>query len=60
MRLPRDSSIRCTTSQCALPMINLGKLDHDWYQGITQKLKWNVPIREERPDDGIHLAAISS
>ena len=31
MRMLRDSSIRCTTSQCALPMINLGYLDRDWY-----------------------------
>eukprot|EP00891_Asterochloris_glomerata_P006042 jgi/Astpho2/6042/Aster-03996 len=46
MRMLRDSSIRCTTSQCALPMINLGYLDRDWYEGITQKLKWNVAIRD--------------
>lgn len=36
---------------CALPMVNLGKLDSDWYEGITQKLKWNVPIREERSQE---------
>ncbi|KAK9832689.1 hypothetical protein WJX81_000190 [Elliptochloris bilobata] len=46
MRLLRESSIRCTTSACALPVITLGRLDHDWYEGIVQKLKWNVPIRE--------------
>ena len=27
-------------------MINMGYLDRDWYEGIVQKLKWNVPIRE--------------
>ena len=40
-------SIRCTTSTCALPMINSERLDRDWYEGIVQKLKWNVPIRAE-------------
>ena len=42
----RDSSIRCTTSLCALPMINMGYLDRDWYEGFVQKVKWKVPIRE--------------
>ncbi len=32
MRLLRESSIRCTTSACALPVITLGRLDHDWYE----------------------------
>ncbi|KAK9804759.1 hypothetical protein WJX72_003791 [[Myrmecia] bisecta] len=49
LRMLRDSSIRCTTSACALPMITLGRLDRDWYEGIVQKLKWNVPIRESSP-----------
>ena len=26
-------------------MINSERLDRDWYEGIVQKLKWNVPIR---------------
>ena len=26
-------------------MINLGRLDRDWYEGIVQKLKWNEPLR---------------
>ena len=45
MRMQRNTSIRCTTSSCALPMINSERLDRDWYEGIKQKLKWNVPIR---------------
>lgn len=53
----RDSSIRCTTSLCALPMINMGYLDRDWYEGIVQKLKWNVPIRET---DSADIAAFTS
>ena len=53
----RDSSIRCTTSLCALPMINMGYLDVDWYEGIVQKLKWNVPIRET---DAADIAAFTS
>lgn len=28
-------------------MINSERLDRDWYEGIVQKLKWNVPIRAE-------------
>ena len=59
MRLPRGSSIRCSTSQCALPMVNLGRLDSDWYEGITQKLKWNVPIREEK-SEADQLALLAS
>ncbi len=30
MRMMRDTSIRCSTSLCALPMISLGHLDRDW------------------------------
>lgn len=57
LRMLRDSSIRCTTSLCALPMINMGYLDRDWYEGIVQKLKWNVPIRET---DAADVAAFTS
>lgn len=46
LRLQRGSSISFTTSLCPLPMINTSALDHDWYQGITQKLKWNQGIRD--------------
>eukprot|EP00884_Botryococcus_braunii_P019601 jgi/Botrbrau1/6324/Bobra.0339s0032.1 len=49
MRMLKDSSIRVTTSRCALPMINLDRLDGDWYEGIVQKLKWNVQIRQFCP-----------
>ncbi|EIE19085.1 ATP-NAD kinase [Coccomyxa subellipsoidea C-169] len=45
-RMMAGSSMRCTTSLCALPVINLAPLDNDWYDGIVQKLKWNVSIRE--------------
>ena len=47
MTVERNMSIRCTTSTCALPMINSERLDRDWYEGIVQKLRWNVPIRAE-------------
>jgi NAD+ kinase len=39
MRLPRNSEIRFETSLCPLPLINLGTLDSDWYEGISKKLK---------------------
>lgn len=38
-------------------MINMGYLDRDWYEGIVQKLKWNVPIRET---DSADIAAFTS
>ena len=38
-------------------MINMGYLDRDWYEGIVQKLKWNVPIRET---DAADVAAFTS
>jgi len=31
MRMQKGSSIRCSTSACALPMINSERLDRDWY-----------------------------
>lgn len=45
-RLVRGGSVRITTSMCPLPLINVGELDSDWYEGITQKLKWNQSIIE--------------
>lgn len=45
MRVPRNTTVKFTTSLCPLPLINLGQLDSDWYEGITQKLKWNQQIR---------------
>lgn len=56
MRMQRNTSIRCTTSTCALPMINSERLDRDWYEGIVQKLKWNVPIRAETSEGPPPLA----
>ena len=38
-------------------MINMGYLDRDWYEGIVQKLKWNVSIRET---DAADIAAFTS
>lgn len=35
----------------------MGYLDRDWYEGIVQKLKWNVPIRET---DAADIAAFTS
>lgn len=49
MRLPKGAYIRCHTSTCPLPMVNLMPLDGDWYEGIVAKLKWNVSIRETPP-----------
>eukprot|EP01025_Chloroclados_australasicus_P028175 TRINITY_DN27973_c1_g4_i1.p1 TRINITY_DN27973_c1_g4~~TRINITY_DN27973_c1_g4_i1.p1 ORF type:complete len:420 (-),score=24.96 TRINITY_DN27973_c1_g4_i1:281-1441(-) len=39
------STLQFKTSLCPLPMINLSRFDKDWYEGITQKLKWNLNIR---------------
>ena len=41
LRVLRGSSMRCSTSFCALPMVSLGKVEEEWFQGITQKLRWN-------------------
>lgn len=43
-RLVRGSSVRLSTSHCPLPLINVGEFDADWYEGITQKLKWNQSL----------------
>ena len=37
-------------------MINTDRLDRDWYEGIVQKLKWNVPLRTEDSSDVSQLA----
>ena len=37
-------------------MINSERLDRDWYEGIVQKLKWNVPIRAETSEGPPPLA----
>ena len=36
----------------------MGYLDRDWYEGIVQKLKWNVPIRPET--DAADIAMFTS
>ncbi|GAB4813418.1 hypothetical protein N2152v2_000464 [Parachlorella kessleri] len=48
MRMLRDSSIVCKTANYALPMINMHPLDEDWYEGITQKLKWTGSLRSQQ------------
>lgn len=45
IRLRRNSTIVCRTSQYALPLINMHPLDEDWYEGITAKLRWNGSLR---------------
>ncbi|WIA28762.1 hypothetical protein OEZ86_011295 [Tetradesmus obliquus] len=45
MRIERGGSVHFQTSLCPLPLINIGSLDRDWYEGITHKLKWNQTIR---------------
>jgi NAD+ kinase len=39
-RVHRGGAVRFRTSLCPLPLINKGGMDSDWYEGITQKLKW--------------------
>jgi NAD kinase len=39
-RIHRGGAIRIHTSLCPLPLINKNGMDADWYEGITQKLKW--------------------
>ncbi|GLC37249.1 hypothetical protein PLESTB_001143800 [Pleodorina starrii] len=46
MRVRRGTSLFFTTSLCPLPIISLGPMDTDWYEGITSKLKWNQAIRQ--------------
>lgn len=45
MRIAKGDSVHFETSLCPLPLINIGVLDTDWYEGITRKLKWNQSIR---------------
>jgi NAD+ kinase len=39
-RIARGHAVSFTTSLCPLPLINIGQLDTDFYEGITRKLKW--------------------
>lgn len=32
MELEPGASIQCQTSECPMPVVNLGPLDHDWYE----------------------------
>lgn len=45
MRIKRDTSLFFSASLSPLPVITLSRMDHDWYDGITSKLKWNSPTR---------------
>ncbi|MEW5299340.1 MAG: hypothetical protein WDW36_002366 [Sanguina aurantia] len=49
IRLKRGSTMVFTTSHHPLPVINLGNLDSDWYDGITSKLKWAQQLRDPGP-----------
>jgi hypothetical protein len=55
MKLPKGGQIRFSSSLSPLPTINIGHLDFDWYQGITQKLKWNQTIRSQPGDTPVGL-----
>lgn len=37
---PQGAFLRVTPALYPLPMISMGQLDNDWYQSITDKLKW--------------------
>ena len=39
--------MRCSTSFCALPMVSMGQVEEEWFQGITEKLKWNSSPAED-------------
>eukprot|EP01059_Diplonema_ambulator_P005007 TRINITY_DN14746_c0_g3_i1.p1 TRINITY_DN14746_c0_g3~~TRINITY_DN14746_c0_g3_i1.p1 ORF type:complete len:321 (+),score=74.29 TRINITY_DN14746_c0_g3_i1:96-1058(+) len=43
--------VSITTSKFPLPVINLQQLDHDWLDGITNKLKWNQRGANQSDDD---------
>lgn len=45
MKIQRNTTFTFSPSLFPVPLINLGRLDSDWYEGITQKLKWNQAIR---------------
>ncbi|KAG1655845.1 hypothetical protein FOA52_008287 [Chlamydomonas sp. UWO 241] len=45
MPLTRGSSVMLRSTENALPMVNMSRLDTDWFEGITQKLKWNLSLR---------------
>ena len=55
-RVHRGGAVRFRTSLCPLPLINKGSLDSDWYEGITQKLKWWVAPGAPLPR-GVALSA---
>lgn len=57
MRIARGCSVHYETSLCPLPLINIGSLDVDWYEGITRKLKWNQSIRGV-PSVGLETAIL--
>ena len=49
VRVQRGGAVHFRTSSCPLPLINMGSLDADFYEGITHKLKWNSAIRGAPP-----------
>lgn len=49
MRIARGGSVQFMTSLCPLPLINIGTLDTDWYEGITHNrvvcsILWSVHL----------------
>ena len=45
MDLQRGTFLLVEATRFPLPTINLTPRDLDWYEGITQKLKWNQSLR---------------
>jgi len=46
LRMRKGSVLRVTPAVHPIPMISMGMLDSDWYEAITDKLKWNQSLRE--------------
>lgn len=44
MRIAKGCSVHFETSICPLPLINIGALDRDFFDGIVGKLKWCVVV----------------
>ncbi|CAD7697541.1 unnamed protein product [Ostreobium quekettii] len=40
-RLVRGSSVKISNSMCPLPLVGVGELDADWFEGVAQKMKWH-------------------
>lgn len=49
--LRKGSRVRIQATRNPMPMVNLSAMDNDWYEGITQKLKWNMGGRAQKLRD---------